>query len=71
MRILKNPLEKGKVEMGLILELAFKSLLLLTEIVAGAAFDIDEDSRKADSLKIRPVFPIKRLAARADKSSDS
>jgi hypothetical protein len=71
MRIFKNPLEKGKVEMGLIFEFAFKSLLLLTEIVAGAAFDIDENPRKADSLKVRPVFSIKRLAAGADKSPDS
>ena len=67
---LQNPLEEGKVEMGLIFKLAFEGLLLLAQVVAGASLHIDEDSRQADPFEVRPVFSIKRFAAGADKSAD-
>jgi hypothetical protein len=68
---LKDPPEEREIEMGLVFKLTFKSLFLLAEVIAGTSLDVDEDPSQSDPLKIRPVFSIKGLAARADESPDT
>ena len=68
MGILKDPSEEREVEMGLIFKLTSEGLFLLAEVITGTSLHIDEDPSQSNPLKIRPVFSIKGLAARADES---
>jgi hypothetical protein len=67
MRILKDPFEKGEIEMSLVLKAALQRLFFLPEIVTGASLDIDQDSGQSDPFEVRPVFPIKRLTTGSDE----
>ena len=57
--------------MGLVLEMTLQGLLLLTEVIAGASFNIHENTRKTDPFKIGPVFPIEGFTAGAHKPLDT
>ena len=57
--------------MGLVFELTLKGLFLLPEVVAGTAFNIDENARQTDPFKIGPVFSVEGFAAGAHESLDT
>ena len=63
MAVFQDSLKKREVEVGLVFKSSLECLFLLAQIVAGTLINIDQNSRKADPLKVRAMFSIEAFAA--------
>ena len=57
--------------MGLVIKLSLKGLPLLAEVVTGASFNINQNSRDPDPFKIRAVLSIERFTAGTHKTTNA